>query len=494
MRRAEAGLAVLFAVALVGAAVSFLPGCGENVFEPRDNLPPETGLALTGDTLATTIYKVELKWWGSDADGEVSGYDYRWIVPAGANAYDLDTAWTYTAFVRKSFVLPVPDSLSSYRFEVRSRDNEGLVDPSPAAQVYPFFNNRPTVRIRFREILPDSAWPVIGLGWDATDAEGDTTIARHLIWVKGREAAPIEYAGPVDSVLLLPADIDTFGNVRFYLQSVDEAFGASDPDSFDIFLYRVKGTLLLVDDFAPAPTPRVDPDAFYRGGLNGRLGPDAFTVLDLALTPFDSNLRFAGFLTAFDRVVWYTGTRQRSTLTDPARFDQMALADSGLGRHLERGGGLFLESLNGVGTFSGLGADFYRDYFGFDTLYVNATSATTNFEFLPAVPPVPRPCEVPFLAAAGSGLPDLFLQCPLQYVGIDSPVDTTAGFHAERLYRVPAGTFKNQPWDFYPAVRYELSDGGGRSVLCTFPLSLYYGDPGNNDEAFSAFLDWLGVP
>ncbi|MFH1680926.1 MAG: hypothetical protein ABIH26_09820 [Candidatus Eisenbacteria bacterium] len=483
------------AAAVALAVLSILTaGCAENAFEPRENVPPETGLAITGDSLSATIYEVNLKWWGSDTDGEVAGFEYKWTAPPGAETYDLETGWTYTAFVKKTFLLPVPDSLSSYRFDVRSVDDRGLADPSPAWQEYPFYNNRPATKIRFRELLPDSAWPVLAFGWESTDPEGDSTIARHLVWVKGREGVPVEIPGDADTVLLLPADIDTFGAVTFYMQAVDEAHSASIPDSFDVFLHRIRGRVLLVDDFPIEPTSVVNPDAFYRNALNTRLGSDAYTLLDLRRIPFDTGLRFAGFLTAFDHVVWYTGNRQRSTLQDEQRFTQMTRADSGLGVFLERGGSLFMESLNAVGTFGGLLPGFPSKYMGFDQLYVNRATGGTNFEFLPAVPPVPRPCEVPFRAVEGTGLPDLFLRCPIQYPGLDSPLDTTAGFVAERLYRVPAGTFKNQPWDFYPAVRHDLPGPGGKAVLCTFPFSLYYGDPGNNDEAFGAFLDWLGCP
>jgi hypothetical protein len=349
------------------------------------------------------------------------------------------------------------------------------------------------VEIRFPELLPDSAWPVLALGWEADDREGDTTITEHLVWVKGREGRPIEIPGESDTSLLLPADLDTFGSVTIFLQTIDEAHSASVPDSFDVFLYRVQGDILLIDDYPLAPNPVVDPDAFYANALAARVGSDGYTILDVSRTPFNTNQRFAGFLTAFDHVIWYTGNRQRSALTDEQRFEQMTMADSGLGSFLKHGGNLYMESLNGVGTYAGLGAGFPSRYMGFDELYTNPVTAATNFEFLPAVPPVPVPCLVPFRAVDGTGLPDLFLRCPIQYAGIDSPVDTSDGFVAEKLYRVPAGTFKNQPWDFYPAIRYDLPAPEGRLILCTFPFSLYYGDPGNNDEVFSAFLDWFGV-
>ena len=377
---------------------------------------------------------------------------------------------------------------------MRAIDNDGGVDASPASQRYPFFNHRPEVEIRFPELLPDSAWPVLALGWDSFDREGDSTIARHLIWVKGREANPFEVAGDVDSILLLPAQIDTFGSVTFFLQTVDEAYGASDPDTFDIFLHKINGEILLVDDYLLSSVGFVNSDGFYNGFLTERVGADGYTYIDLAETPFNTDIRWSGFLTAFEHVVWYSGIRQkRSEETDLKDFDQMALADSGLGVFIGEGGNLFMASLNAVGEAAGLGATFYQDWAGMDTVYTNQETGSSNFGFLPADAVTPNPCDVPFLAVEGSGLPDLELQCPIRYVGFDAPLDTTAGFVAERLYRVPNGTFKEQPADFYPLIRYDNPGDAGMVILATFPFSLYFGAD-NNDEVLGTFLDWFGAP
>ncbi|MFH1278842.1 MAG: hypothetical protein ABIK65_10740 [Candidatus Eisenbacteria bacterium] len=483
---------VTMLLALLAAVVLAL-SCGENAFDPAENLPPETGLASTGDSLHTTLYLVNLKWWGSDADGEVNGFEYRWIIPEGTEAYDLDTSWTYTGFVKKDFLLPVPDSTEAFRFEVRALDNRGAVDPTPASQIYPFYNNRPDSYIRYPELLPDSTWPVIAFGWEAGDRDGDSTIAKHLIWVGGKEGSPVVVPGELDTVLLLPADLDTSGPVTIYLQTVDDGYSAGFPDSFNVHLIPLYGKTLLVDDYPPPSIQLID--NFYRNVLSARLGADGYTILNLYRTPFDTDVRFGGLLTAFDDVVWYTGNRQRSVPEDQQRFEQMRLAEMGLGRFLSRGGDLFLSSLNAVGTLSGLTGAFHREYIGFDTLYTRPVEGgvTTTFTFQTAGG-APPPWEVPFHAVEGTGLPDLELLDYFQYVGIDAPLDTIPSkFRAERLYRVDPGAFVTQTAPFYPMIRYDLPSPGGQVVLSTFPFALYAG-AGTNDEALNLFLDWFGVP
>lgn len=485
---------ILGALVALPVLAFLVASCGENSFEPRDNQAPETGLAATGESLHTTLYTVTLKWWGSDPDGEVHGFEYRWIVPPGALSFDLDTVWTYTGFTKGDFLLPVPDSTEAFRFEVRAKDNQGLVDPTPASQVYPFYNNRPTVYIRYPELLPDSTWPVIAFGWEAADRDGDSTIARHLIWVGGKEASPVEVPGELDTVLLLPADLDTFGAVTVYLQTVDNGYSASDPDSFHVKLIRLYGKTLLVDDYPPPEIPLIN--NFYRDVLNARLGTEGYTILNLYRTRFDTDIRFAGLLTAFDDIVWFTGHRQKSVPEDEQSFEQMTLAEKGLSAFLDRGGDMFISSLNAVGTLSGLSGAFHREYFGFDTLYTrkNGDFVTTSFVFrTEGDPRPPYPWEVPFFATTEGGLPDLELRDFFQYVGIDAPLDTVPTFRAERLYRVPAGTFTSQTADFYPSILYDIPSPGGMTVLCTFPFGMYDG-AGTNDDALNLILDRFGVP
>ncbi len=509
--------ALLLAAGLVLLAVA---GCGDNEFLPVSNEPPETGLAVTGD-VDTTFYTVNMRWWGSDPDGEVSGYEYRWSTSAGAEVFDLDTAWTFTGFTAKSFHVPVTDSSAVYTFRIRAVDDQGAVDPTPAEQEYPFYNHPPFGEIRFKELLPDSSWPVIAFGWNSSDPDGDSTIAANLVWVGGREDRPIELPGDADSIILKPAQLDTSGDVTIYFQTVDQGYAAGPLDSFDIYLYEVKGSILLVDDYDKTPSHIVNPDAFYRDFLNDRVGEDGYTVLDLDKRPFDTDVRFEAFLSQFDDVIWYSGIRQRSRIEDPDEFGQMSLVDSVMGLYLQRDGGhFFLSSLNGIGTFGGFGEERLQQVLGVPKLFRDIVSGSTSFEFIEDA------CHTGTLfAMEGTGLPDLELQCPITFPGIDSP-DTTSGLDVELLYRLPAGVMKHQyvihenadtvlvdsffvgdslvaldtlvavddtvGVGFYPAFRKEFS-GGGKAIVCCFPFSLYYG-AGNNDEVLGQFLDWFDSP
>lgn len=513
-------------------------GCGDNDFQPVGNEPPETGLAITG-AIDTTFYTINMKWWGSDPDGEVSGFHYRWIAPTGAEVFDLDTVWTFTGFTTKKFNMPVPDSSAAYTFQVRAVDDQGAVDESPAEQTYPFYNNPPFGEIRFKELLPDSSWPVIAFGWNSYDPDGDSTIAANIVWIGGQEDRVHELPGDVDTITLTPAELDSSGDVTIFFQTIDQGYAAGPIDSFNIHLFEVKGSVLLVDDYNKLSVGVVDADGFYEDLLTERYGEDGFTILDLARRPFDTDVRFEAFLSVFDEVIWYSGHRQRARLQDADRFDQMTLVDSVMSLYIrEEGGHLFLSSLNAVGTFGGFGPRgsssrhvFLQDVLGIQRLYINRESGGTNHFFRQAEGSDPLySCTGTMIGMEGTGLPDLELACGdmgaaprLTYDGIDSP-DTTGWIDAELLYRLPAGVLKNQQLiiedgdtelvdsffigdsliatdtliavddtvgvSFYPAFRREFPSGG--KVVCfTFPFYWYSGAD-NNDDVFTTMLDWFG--
>ncbi len=514
-------LTILFALTLAAALAAFGTGCSDSDFDPVGNRLPETGLAITG-VIDTTFYQVDLKWWGSDTDGDVVGFEYRWEISDpndSLSTFDLDTEWTFTAFNKKVFNLPVPDSIRVFEFFVRSIDDQGAVDDSPAAQTYPFFNNPPEGSIRFKEVLPDSSWPAISFGWNSFDPDGDSTIAKHLVWIEGREDRPWEFAADIDTVLLRPEDIDTSGSLIFYYQVIDQGSAASPPDSFHVEIWPTIGNVLLVDDYSRLPNI---PDVFYRKMLDERLGEGNYTIAELLKRKFFGEDATAAFLESFETVIWYTGARQRFVLGDEEDFSQMALADSGLGTMLGKGGSLFMSSLNALGTFAGLTNDFYKERLEVDTLYINRSTGGTSFEFTGIQ------SDFPLLSVEGSGLPGLAVPFQLRYTGgMESP-DTTRERFGELIYRLPTGALKNQ-WivdadtivvdsfflddllvaldttiierdtvemGFYPAVRNELP-GGGRAVIFMLPFSYYQGETfggTDNEEVFRNLLDWLGAP
>ena len=90
--RALPGIALWGAVA---AAVLLAAGCGvKGTLAP--NTPPETIVFVEGP-VDTVNHVVTLRWFGSDPDGRVVRYDYRFVYPAGQEPAGYDSSvWTAT--------------------------------------------------------------------------------------------------------------------------------------------------------------------------------------------------------------------------------------------------------------------------------------------------------------------------------------------------------------------------------------------------------------
>lgn len=83
------------------------------------NQPPDTQI-LSGPNATTRIRDVTFVWQGSDPDGYVVSYDLR--LDGGSWSSTTATSVSYTNLTS-----------GNHTFEVRSRDNKGDVDPTPAA-------------------------------------------------------------------------------------------------------------------------------------------------------------------------------------------------------------------------------------------------------------------------------------------------------------------------------------------------------------------------
>lgn len=352
------GIAVALALAAAAlalvAALALAPGCADNPAQPTSNRPPETGLVFVGD-LDTTLYIQEIRWWGSDADGEVVGFYHRWT--AATPAPGLDTAWTFTTAVRDTFTLPVPDGLAAYTFAVRAVDDRGLLDPTPATQVHPFRNAAPYCSLTTVDApdFPDTLFPSFTLRWAASDPDGDATIARFLVWHDGREANPIVVEnGAARLAGLGPEDFAATGDRTIYIQAVDSGQRGSPPDSFQVHLLATSGRVLLVDDMpaleAAGGTSPDYPryarfaDFFYATNLDTAFGAGAYTILDLERYPIQTPEQARRLLDAFDTIVWY------DTISDSLGSPSLAAVRDLLPGWIAGGGGILLSSTYAIGT------------------------------------------------------------------------------------------------------------------------------------------------
>lgn len=239
-------------LAAATAAVAVF-GCREEIaIEVDTNLPPDTYLTSVPADSATTVYYAHLYWYGNDADGVISAYEFA---IADSLPADEDTL-TYRRTTRTDsiFALPVGrnQQVLGHRFYVRAIDNEGAVDPEPA---WAFFGAvdlvAPTIsftRIRSTDPLSGASedfasGDTVRAGWDVSFAwrgfdndrvitpSGDTITVGRVVqyeqWLMPRQASPIP--GGLGDTTIAYDDLES-GRYQFNVRAVDDAgFAGLDP-------------------------------------------------------------------------------------------------------------------------------------------------------------------------------------------------------------------------------------------------------------------------
>jgi hypothetical protein len=156
-----------------------LGGCREQNTAPIDrNREPETFLTRAPGDSQTTFYRVNMRWAGTDYDGAVTAFD----VAVTESLPDVQTIqWKRTRRSDSLVTFPVEEirEVLGHRFYVRSVDNEGKVDATPAWVFFGARDNLPPVItfdvaeafgpggevIRLRSTNPDQPTDTIPTGW-----------------------------------------------------------------------------------------------------------------------------------------------------------------------------------------------------------------------------------------------------------------------------------------------------------------------------------------
>src|SRR5882762_2307670 len=153
-----------------GLVLALLAGCAKKKVLAIDNLAPETTLFIQGP-VDTVNHVVRLFWFGSDPDGDVAGFELRFKNPA----LPADTQWVFTTRTDSVFTIFTPAGYTMPVFEVRSIDDAGLRDPSPAREDFQFSNQAPSVHFDQRLLTTDTTYASVTLAWSATDPDGEAT-------------------------------------------------------------------------------------------------------------------------------------------------------------------------------------------------------------------------------------------------------------------------------------------------------------------------------
>ena len=454
MTRPRLGLA-MFAVTL--AASALLAGCGvKGTLVP--NLPPETVVFVNGP-VDTVNHVVHLRWFGSDPDGSVAHFDFRWVYPAGQGPAGYDSSlWISTTRTDSTFTLYTPAGYSMPTFVVRAVDNEGLPDPTPARETFQFSNQPPLVRLT--NLPLPTTFPVVTITWTSSDPDGDIGKASYLVWLDGNEAGATLV--PASNQYTLPpatfsdgAGGYVSGQHTVHIRAVDDGGAVSAPDSARWNVIQPTGNVLLVDDHPGTTTV----DQAYTNALNNQLGgASTYTVVNFEVNnPFRSpdDVRYTfGF---FQSILWFQeNNTTRSTI--------LPLAEPAIRATLAAGHNVYICSTILVGTNGALPGDsFLSDIVGADSLYVNQRVQTTNY-------PIPSGAVL----HAGSFTPYDSLKAVATATNVDALAlhdSTQAAFTAP-----PIVLDSLQTGNWAVGVDRVPAGGTGRFVFLSFPLRFLGGN------------------
>jgi hypothetical protein len=357
--------------ALVTLTISML-SCDEKTNEPLENQAPDTFMFLypdSGVSISQQKSRLNVHWWGDDPDGLVIGYYFQWE--------GIDAGWNFTTKNDSLFSLPIGTVDTNFTFRVMAVDNNGngvydnsvmwngidlgpepfidrdnngvysngddyydigAIDPTPAEQNFPIRNSPPEIRWNDLSVLPASSFPVITLGWDVSDLDGDESVVAinlslndtsSFVTLEGNvrlvslRSQNIFSAQPTMQILIngsqtniASAELQNLlldANNRIYVQAVDISGSKSPfaplPDTSQTwFVRKPKGKFIIVDDYQIADGA----DAFYNNvfdNVQGGMLAGKYDVLDLENTvlPYE-NVTFLETLKLFDYIYWYSGS------------------------------------------------------------------------------------------------------------------------------------------------------------------------------------------
>jgi hypothetical protein len=181
-------------------------GC-KRTLEKLPNQAPDTvitpeSINLSGDDRLNSV--VFLSWYGTDPDGYVTGYEIsldnqNWLLTTSNDSIF-------------SFTLEPGSDTTDIEFYVRSIDNEGLIDASPAFLKVPLKNSAPVATFTEKSFPPDSVNIVTTFVWEASDVDGDETIIQAFI--KANEGDWLEIDVNQKQISLVPTNSTTTGTTN----------------------------------------------------------------------------------------------------------------------------------------------------------------------------------------------------------------------------------------------------------------------------------------
>jgi hypothetical protein len=335
----------------------------------KENKPPETNVALFPDNVENINQqksRLEVHWWGEDPDGIILGYYFRWVglskqwnftttndslfsLPIGSadttyefevmavdvqgnHKYDNSVIWNGEDIGPEPFI----DNNNNGQWdEGEFYYDIGMIDPTPATMKFPIKNTAPEVEWRKESIIPEETLPVITVAWNATDLDGNGSIVsidlaindmNNAVKLPGNtrlvtlRVTDTHSQNPEMEILINGSEEKIFDKKlsglklndfnRLYIKATDISGSSSEiislPDTGRTwFVKKVKGELLIIDDFESGDDAGVFYDSLFSSIDNGNFA-NKFDVFDIEKTklPYQT-ITFYQTMKLYKFIYWY---------------------------------------------------------------------------------------------------------------------------------------------------------------------------------------------
>lgn len=437
--------------------------CSDPVSEQIQREFPETYLSvfsLPGDTVAPGATVKKISWWGDAPNGFVSGFNI---------SFD-SVNWGFTTKYDSTFVFTISGQDSAFRIWVAAVDDEGLVDPTPATNLYPVINSPPSMVFDANTDLPDTIFPVATLKWTGTDPDGDFTIKNYL-WSLNDTNNFKPVPGNINIMTLTKDSGLVSGNYCVYMKAIDIA-GAVSPvvrmprdTAKKFFVKQIVGRVLIIKDMPSADLSVAD--AYFSATLD----TVQYSTFDIksnngALIPKIVNPMFIETMKLFKVVIWSGNRGGQVTSNDP----NFALAQNSLPFYLASGGKVFWSS--GIpDNFQGQGS-----LFNFAPVDSIKSTCFIQFNF---------PGDT--LVSAASGYPDLYAS---QFIAVTRSLyyQSSAKLVYKLLYN------PNRPYcleDSFVAIK--DAEINPKIMLMVMPVYFLNGNPENSKLFLNKLFKEFGL-
>lgn len=431
--------------------------CDDPISEKVENMPPQTYLSIFPDsTIAPGSTLITIRWWGDDPDGFITGFRV---------SFD-SVDWGYTTNNDSTFALSINGSDSTFRFFVSAVDDQGLIDPTPASNLYPVVNSAPVVTFEAGTELPDTSFTVASFKWIGTDPDGDENIASYL-WSLN-DTVNFRRVPASITLLTLNSDSGIIANANnvFYLRAEDEAGALSPivrmPDTSRTWHVKaVTSKILMVRDI---PSANLVTATQYFANTLDTINYDMIDIKSNngALIPKIVNPMWVETLGLFDVVFWVGGT---GSVANAANF---SLAQESLPFYLLDGGRVFFSS-------------------GFQGVGVSGQGSLINFAPVDSV----TSCTIPFINITDSNLTKVDNSYPV--IGSSSLITAVKGVYtpAQVIYTF----FNGQGCTTSPiVVCFKDAPVNPRIVFMTLPVYFLNRDPNASKDLFrKIFIGEFGI-